>query len=78
MKKIEDFSKYSELIYKKMVILLAVCAGSGSYAIKFLLTKSFIYGFSLLIIFGVVSYGVFLNYMKLKNIEDIFEELLDV
>ena len=78
MANIDNFSKYADLIYKKIVVLLAISAGSGGYAMKFLLTEKLIFGSLLLVVFGFVAYGVFLNYMKIKVAEDRVEELLNV
>ena len=78
MEDIDKLSKYADLIYKKMLVLLAVCAGSGSYGVKFFLMNSTVYGISLFFIFIFVAYGVFINYIKLRKVEMLIEEVLNV
>ncbi|NWF66103.1 MAG: hypothetical protein HXX81_01410 [Campylobacterales bacterium] len=70
-------SKKADLIYKKIVILLAIAGGCWIYWIKFIDSKDVYFkflGYSLFIIFLILCVGIGINYLKLNRIEkDIHE-----
>jgi len=71
-------SKNADVIYKKMIVLLATSGGSAAYAIKFLQEKDkVLYGYMFVIIFVLFAIGVFENFLRIKSIEQDIKELID-
>ncbi len=69
--KIDLVSKKADIIYKKMIILLAAVGGSGSYAIRQDgLLSALLFGVSLVFVVGLVINYFELNKMK-KDLEEI-------
>ncbi len=69
--KIDLLSKMAEIIYKKMIILLAAVGGSGSYAI----TQHSIFQIMLFVLFGFFSMGIVVNYFELNSIKKEMEDM---
>jgi len=69
--KIDLISKKADIIYKKMIILLAAVGGSGGYAIR---QEGWIQ-FSLFFVFGFFVLGVVVNYFELNKIKQELEEI---
>jgi len=75
---VEILSKYADVIYKKLIIFLAAAGGSGAYAIKFLQEKQMAqYGYLFSVIFLLFAFGIFENFMRIKNIEKKIKELIN-
>ncbi len=69
--KIDLIAKKSDIIYKKMIILLAASGGSGSYAIRqdgLLSVISFI-------LFSIFIMGLVINYFELNKMKKDLEEI---
>jgi len=69
--RVDISSKLADIIYKKMVILLAVVGGSGSYAIK----ADGVLQIVLFFVAGIFSLGLVINYFELNNIKRFLEEI---
>lgn len=69
--KIDLVSKKADIIYKKMIILLAAVGGSGSYAIR----QDGILQVVLFFIFVFFSTGVVVNYFELNKMKKELEEI---
>lgn len=70
-----DFIKNKiDLIHKKILILLSASAGSGALIFKDFSSFLLIIGITLLLFF---SYGLFINYKKLSNLNLDIEKLED-
>lgn len=61
--KTDILSKKADIIYKKVVILLASSGGSGAYAMKFTQEESYIVGYFLwfVFIFSIIGLGILYN-----------------
>jgi hypothetical protein len=70
---VDIVSKKAEIIYKKVVILLASAGGSGAYAIKFTQESHFFLGafLWLVFIFGIIDLGTL--YQKIDFLEKRIE-----
>jgi len=64
-----------DIVYKKMIALLATAAGSGSYAIIFLRDELYIFGFLMLLVFIVMALGIVINYQELSSLKNKIKEL---
>ena len=69
--KIDLVSKKADIIYKKMIILLAAVGGSGSYAIR----QDGLFQVVLFFIFVFFSIGVVVNYFELNKMKKDLEEI---
>ena len=69
--KIDLVSKKADIIYKKMIILLAAVGGSGSYAIR----QERIIQIVLFFVFVFFSVGVVINYFELNKMKQELEEI---
>ncbi len=69
--KIDLVSKKADIIYKKMIILLAAVGGSGSYAIR----QEGIIQMVLFFVFVFFSVGVVINYLELNKMKQELEEI---
>jgi len=67
--KVDILGKKAEILYKKVVILLASAGGSGAYAVKFSQDESFALGIVLGIFFIFSATGIGILYMKLDGLE---------
>ena len=67
--KVDILGKKADILYKKVVILLASAGGSGAYAVKFLQDGSFMGGIVLSLFFIFSSTGIGILYMKLDSLE---------
>jgi type IV secretory pathway TrbL component len=67
--KIDILSKKSDVIYKKIVVLLALIGGSGAYGVKFFQENIYILATILGIIFLYSILGIGILYKKLNEIE---------
>jgi len=69
MKELELLKLESELIYKKMIVLLAIAGGSIAYSVRFY--ESGGYGISLffLLTFFISGLGVGINFQEINNIK---------
>ncbi len=68
---IDLMSKKADIIYKKMIILLAVVGGSGSYAIR----QDGVLQVVLFAIFIFFAIGVVINYFELNKMKKDLEEI---
>ena len=69
--KIDYLNKKADVVYKKVVILVASAGGSGSFAIS----QEIIWLFIPFIFF---SFGIILNYIELNSIKKDFDTLKGV
>ena len=69
--KIDLISKKADVIYKKMIFLLAAVGGSGGYAIKQVGVLSLL----LFAVAGFFSLGLVINYFELNNMKKDLEEI---
>ncbi len=75
---VDMLSKSGDIIYKKIIVLLASAGGSGAYAIKFLQNPQMsFYGVSFATIFLLFSLGVLENFLRIKKIEMLMEEIIN-
>jgi hypothetical protein len=67
-----DFTvKIIDVLYKKLIVLIAIAGGFGAYAISFLKQNS-IYGYVFAFVFIFVSISIFISYTKLnENIKEL-------
>ena len=67
--KVDIISKKADVIYKKVVILLASAGSSGAYAIKFTQESNYLIGVFLwcIFIFGIIGLGTL--YYKIDSLE---------
>ena len=74
MKDLEILKFRSELIYKKLIVLLAVAGGSGAYAVKFY--EHLQYGFAMFFVFTFLlsALGIGINYQELNSIKQQIEK----
>ena len=61
--------KKADILYKKVVILLASAGGSGAYAVRFSQDGSFILSVVLGLFFIFSATGIGILYMKLDSLE---------
>ena len=69
--KIDLISKKADIIYKKMIVLLAAVGGSGSYAVR---QEGWIQ-LGLFFVFGFFVLGVVINYFELNKMKQELEEI---
>jgi hypothetical protein len=71
--KVDMIAKKADIIYKKIVILLASAGGSGAYAIKFTQESSYFLGsfLWLVLIFSILGLGTL--YYKINALEKRIE-----
>ncbi len=69
--KIDLVSKKADIIYKKMIILLAAVGGSGSYAIR----QESVLSALLFVVAGIFSLGLVINYFELNKMKKDLEEI---
>jgi hypothetical protein len=70
---IEYLSKLIDSLYKKLLVLLAIAGGFGSYSISFLKEGNSL-GYIFLIVFGWSSVAILIAYLKLsENIKKMEE-----
>ena len=69
--RVDLVSKIADVIYKKMIVLLAAVGGSGSYAIR----QDGVLQIVLLFIFIFFIAGVMYNYFELNSIKKELEEI---
>ncbi len=63
--KIELLSKKADVVYKKVIVLLAASGGSGSYAVA----GSGVANIAIFLLFGFFVVGVIINYFELNDIK---------
>ena len=68
---VDIISKVADIIYKKMVVLLAAVASSGSYAIR----QEGLLSAGLFVVTGVFSLGLVINYFELNKMKQDLEEI---
>ena len=66
---IELLKLKSELIYKKLIVLLAISGGSGAYAVRFYEYAEYGMALFFLVTFFVSALGVSINYQELNAIK---------
>jgi len=66
MKKIELLKFKSELIYKKIVVLLAVAGGSGAYSVRFYEHGNVGVALFLIVAFLFFALGIGVNFLANK------------
>jgi len=69
--KLDLLSKKADVVYKKVIVLLAASGGSGSYAIS----GSGLVNIALYLIFGFFIVGVMVNYFELNDIKKQFDNI---
>jgi len=69
--KSDIIAKKADIIYKKLVVLLATVGGSGSYAIS----EKGISQYFLFVIFTIFVVGVIVNYLELNKLKHELEEI---
>jgi uncharacterized membrane protein YraQ (UPF0718 family) len=69
--KVDLVSKIADVVYKKMIVLLATVGGSGSYAIS----QSGFLQVAMFAIFIFFIVGVIYNYFELNGIKKELEEI---
>jgi len=69
--KLDLLSKKADVIYKKLIVLLAASGGSGSYAIS----GRGIANIALYLPFGFFVVGVIINYFELNDIKKQFDKM---
>ena len=75
---VDMLSKNADVVYKKIIVLLATSGGSAAYAIKFLQEDDKVfYGYLFSTIFILFAIGVFENFLRIKSIEKNIKELID-
>ena len=67
--KVDILGKKADILYKKVVILLASAGGSGAYGVKFSQDGSFTLGAVLGMFFIFSTTGIGILYMKLDSLE---------
>ena len=72
--KIDLLVKRAELIYKKMIVFLAIAGGSWVYGIKEERVSPFLLGLTLTV-FSLASMAVMLNLLKYGAIQKKLEEM---
>lgn len=72
---IELYKVRIDLIHKKLLVWLALGAGSGAYGIKFIETGNFKWVLFFIFVFSISSIGVSVNYYKLSKIDKKLIEL---
>ena len=63
--KIDLLSKKADVVYKKVIVLLAASGGSGSYAIS----GTGLANIALYLLFGFFVVGIMVNYFELNTIK---------
>jgi hypothetical protein len=66
---IELLKLRSELIYKKLIVLLAISGGSGAYSVRFYEKSEYGMAIFFLIAFMISAIGISVNYQELNNIK---------
>jgi len=69
--KVDILGKKADIIYKKMIILLAAVGGSGSYAIR----QDGVLQIFLFAVAGFFSLGLVINYFELNKMKRDLEEI---
>jgi hypothetical protein len=69
--KADIISKKSDIIYKKMVVLLASAGALGSYG----LNQSGFEKYFLMFLFGIIVIGLMFNYFSINKAKKQIEEL---
>ncbi len=69
--RVDLVSKIADIVYKKMIVLLATVGGSGSYAIS----QGGLLQVAMLSIFIFFIVGVMYNYFELNSIKKELEEI---
>jgi len=67
--RVDVLAKKADLLYKKVVILLALAGGSGAYAVKFSQQGNFLLSVVLGMFFIFSTTGVGMLYMKIDSLE---------
>ncbi len=74
MKEIEVLKLKSELIYKKLIVLLAVAGGSGAYAVRFYEHDAYGIAVFFIVTFLVAGLGIGINFQEINSIKQKLEE----
>ncbi len=74
MKKLEILKLKSELIYKKLIVLLAVAGGSGAYVVRFYEEETYGIAIFFLIAFLISGLGIGINFQEINSIKKILEK----
>ena len=67
--KVDIIGKKADVIYKKVVILLASAGGSGAYAVKFAQEGYIVPSLLLSMFFAFCTIGLGMLYMKIDGLE---------
>ncbi len=67
--RVDILVKKADILYKKVVILLALAGGSGAYVVKFSQQGNFILSVVLGLFFIFSAIGIGMLYMKLDGLE---------
>ena len=71
--RIDFISKKADIVYKKLIVLLATVGGSGSYAIS----ENGLVSLLLFVIFTIFIIGVTINYFELNRLKKDIERIED-
>lgn len=74
MAEIEILKFKSELIYKKLIVLLAVAGGSGAYAVRFYEHNGYGIAIFFIMTFLVAGFGISINYQEINSIKHQLDE----
>ena len=69
--RIDLLSKKADVIYKKLIVLLAASGGSGSYAVS----ESGMTNIALYLLFGFFVVGIMINYFELNAIKKQLDKI---
>jgi len=66
--KADIIAKEAEIVYKKIVVLLAINGAIGGFGLS-VFDKSLAIGLMLFLPFAIISFGIVLAYLKLNRLE---------
>jgi type III secretory pathway component EscR len=72
--KADIIAKEAEIVYKKIVVLLAINGAVGGFGLS-VFDRSFVIGLLLFVPFAVISFGIVLAYLKLNRLENLIKGL---
>ncbi len=72
--KADIIAKEADIVYKKIVVLMATTGAIGGFGIT-VFDKSVVIGLVLLLPFLFLSFGIILAYLKLSKLEILIKEL---
>ncbi|NWF66102.1 MAG: hypothetical protein HXX81_01405 [Campylobacterales bacterium] len=73
--KADIISKEADIVYKKIVVLLAIVGGLGGFGLS--LDSFSLYKVVVFLIFGFFVFGIFYNFLELNKCKKEIERLKD-